>query len=71
MPAAHDLPSLQRRRLQEIGGWTTFSFDKARKALVQTHGKVRETPVLTLRMREVEVSTCDHLPTRRQLVVVH
>jgi hypothetical protein len=36
LPSGTDLPGLQRRLLQEIGGWTTFSFDDAWKAWVKS-----------------------------------
>jgi hypothetical protein len=32
LPTGNDLPGLQRKLLQEIGGWSTFSFDDAWKA---------------------------------------
>lgn len=36
IPHGRDLPGLQRKLLQEIGGWTTFSFDDAWKAWVKS-----------------------------------
>ena len=36
LPTGTDLPGLQRKLLQEIGGWTTFSFDDAWKAWVKS-----------------------------------